>query len=98
MPCYQVQLVSVKFKIKHRRFLPTVAKELGFGYRETPRYVNIGTATVDLERETITATDKYSCNTIKRKYSEVALKEAARKSNWKLFNTQKQNEFVLQKF
>lgn len=98
MPCYTVELVSVKFKAKNKRFLPIVAKELGLSYSESNRYINIGTATIDLEKEKITSSSNTTNNVIKRKYSEVALKEVERKMKWKLFKGQKQNTYVFQKF
>ena len=98
MPCYTVQLISVRFKVKHLNLLERAAKELGMTYRQAKQFVNVGTITIDMERGTATARNQSSVNALKMKYSEVALKEAARKKNWKLFKTQKQNEFVLQKF
>ena len=98
MPCYQVQLVSVVFKVKHKSFLPLVAKELDMTYRESGRWVNIGTATIDLETGTITAYDQYACNVIKRKYSEVGIAKFAKQKGWKKFKTKQSNKFVLQKF
>ncbi len=98
MPCYSVQLISVKFKVKHLNLLERAAKELGMTYRQAKQFVNVGTITIDMERGTATARNQSSVNALKMKYSEVALKEAARKKNWKVFKTQKQNEFVLQKF
>ena len=98
MPCHTVQLISVKFKVKHLNLLERAAKELGMTYRQAKQFVNVGTITIDMERGTATARNQSSVNALKMKYSEVALKEAARKKNWKLFKTQKQNEFVLQKF
>ena len=98
MPCYQVQLVSVVFKVKHKDILPLIAKELDMAYRESGRWVNIGTTTIDLEAGTITAYDQYACNVVKRKYSEIAVKRAAQKMGWKNWKTKQQNKFVLQKF
>ena len=98
MPCYTVQLISVKFKVKHLNLLERAAKELGMTYARAGRWVNAGTIRIDLENNTAKAISQSSVNALKMKYSEVALKEAARKKNWNLFKTQKQNEFVLQKF
>ena len=98
MPCYTVQLVSVRFKVKHLNLLKKAAQELGLTYREANRYVNVGTVTIDMERGVAEARSQSSINALKVKYSEVALKEAARKKNWKLFKGQKQNTFVMQKF
>lgn len=98
MPCYTVQLVSVKFKVKHLNLLRRAAQELGLTYREANRYVNVGAITIDMERGEATARTQSSVNALKVKYSEVCLKEAARKKNWKLFKGQKQNTFVMQKF
>ncbi|MCK5140213.1 MAG: hypothetical protein KAQ85_10260 [Thermodesulfovibrionia bacterium] len=98
MPCYQVQYLSVKFKVKHLNLLKRAAEELQMTYRESKRFVNIGTVTIDLERGTAQARSQSSINAIKRQYSKVVLAEVARKKNWKLFKAQKQDEFVLQKY
>lgn len=101
MPCYEVRLVTVKFKVKHKNILEQAAKELQWAYRDAGRFVNVGTIQIDMERgEAVTSSyQQDAVNRLKVKYSEVALKTAARKKNWKLFKQpQKQNAYVLQKF
>ena len=88
MPCYQVQIVSVVFKVKHVSILQAAAKALGWAYSAAGRYVICGMVKVDMERG-IALSEGYggqdSINQLKVEYSRQAVKKAAmavKKKKW----------------
>lgn len=86
MPCYQVNLISVSFKVANVEYLKKALEALNYNYQFNGRSTcRIGDNIIlDLDSETITTsswnTDRV--NELKRKYSEVVIEEAARRHHW----------------
>jgi len=89
MPCYEVNLISVEFKVNNRKWLEAALKECGFTYWKTHSRGNViedvtfriklDTGVVEMDRNPNTA---YKVNQLKQAYTKQAVMEAARKHKW----------------
>lgn len=77
MPCYTIQLVSVKFKVKHKDILEAAAKQLGFTFRDYGQTVNAGSIQIDMERgeALIERYQTDALNKLKQAYTEQGLRK-----------------------
>ena len=90
MPCYQVQTVSVEFKVAHVDMLYKAAENLGYSWTKNENQIILTSAgsviAVDLTRGTAEARDQRLVNELKRAYSQQALKLAAKLGGWQNIN------------
>jgi hypothetical protein len=90
MPCYQVQTVSVAFKVAHVDLLEKAAKQLGYGYAKIGNSVTLSSPgaalKVDLGAGRCIAQDQQLVNELKRAYSQQAIKLAAKLGGWQVKN------------
>jgi len=88
MPCYQVQLMSVEFKVKNVDYLLKaleLAGYLRYQYDKDAQIVYVNSRMlIDLKNNHIEvpSTDQYYVNVLKRKYSEVVIADIAKKKKW----------------
>jgi hypothetical protein len=91
MPCYQVQTVSVEFKIAHADLLVKATTALGWavvGTQATRMVIcpkdSYSTMTIDLAtgKAIIELADQSRLNELKRAYSQQAIKLAANLNGW----------------
>lgn len=96
MPCYQVNLVEVSFKVRNREYLIQALADLNFNYVELGRAeIRIGDNIVlDLDKETVTARSNAldRVNQLKRKYSEIVVQTAAKRHHWAMAKAGKKIE------
>lgn len=89
MPCYEVRTVSVEFKVAHVDLLRKAVKDLGWRMEERGNDITVwstggyGVMTLDrrTDRMTMQPDQQGQCNTLKRAYSQQAIKLAAKLSN-----------------
>jgi|WetSurMetagenome_2_1015567.scaffolds.fasta_scaffold831374_2 hypothetical protein len=94
MPCYQVNLMSVEFKAENIGLLELAVKALGWTFNNDTAYnssivqVFDGRSWMKLRidgRESIVEKSKLPLvNKLKRKYSELAIMEAAKLKRWSI--------------
>ena len=92
MPCYQIQKVSVEFKATHIDLLEKAANDLKLSFIRSGAMVSVGgVIDIDLNKGTATFAQNYqgTVNSLKRSYSEQALKLAAKLGGWQI---QKKNQ------
>ena len=96
MPCYQMNLISVEFQVKHISILEAAAKALGWAYSQSGRYVVAGTVKIDMEagRAETSYRNQDAVNRLKQEYSLQAVTKATammKKRKWfvKKINRQK---------
>jgi len=86
MPCYEVRMISVKFKIGNASLLEQALKSLGLMHTVFPNRKLITTEgiSLDLESGKAIVLDGYQdrLNQIKQAYSREAVKVAAKKFAW----------------
>ena len=86
MPCYQINLVTVEFKVKHINLLEAAAKALGWSWSQGSgsKVVVAGTVRINMEQGTARV-DSYNSNSVNRlkvEYSRQAVLLAAKKQKW----------------
>ena len=96
MPCYQMNLVTVEFKVKHLSILENAAKALGWSWSQAGNTVVAGTVRINMESGTarVDSYNRDSVNRLKQEYSRQAVMKAAKmmkKTKWfvKEINRQK---------
>lgn len=87
MPCYEVRLMSVEFKIENRKLLDEAIKALGWRVIGTPteNYMRLsGGVVIDFTNGQATIQDyqQAKLNELKREYSKQAVKHATKKIGW----------------
>jgi len=97
MPCYQVNLVSQVFQVKHLDVLKKAAESLKWSFQQTGDIVYVGGMMIDLEKETIIGKDANRMNLLKRKYAEQGMRKYAKKFGWQV-QKEKENQYILAKF
>lgn len=105
MPCYQVVEVSVEFKVESVERLKKTLERLGHSFSvlgsQIKTFIGQKEFTFDLDREKLTFDNSFESkeviNQIKRKYSELALEEVAKKRRWILKN-KGENKFAFIKY
>lgn len=102
MPCYQVNLINVEFKIKNKQILLDVLKELNIEFLETTIGFNIyKRGFMESEINFITQTAKTnnanSLNKIKKRYAEKIIQQVAIKKKW-LFKKIGEGKIQLNKY
>jgi len=99
MPCYEVNLMNVQFKVENVELLLSSLKNSGQSvYRVGEDLVYIGSYTkINLREGTITGTDMKFINSIKRGYSKEVVKVAAKRNKW-ILQTKGESVFVAVKY
>lgn len=103
MPCYQINLINVKFKIKNKQILLDVLREEKVEYRKQFGKEIYGIAKrgfisgqINLESQTADIDNQNSLNIIKKKYAEKIIQQVAAKKKW-LFRKISENKIQLKK-
>jgi len=103
MPCYQIVLVSVKFKVGSADRLKKALERLGFRISENWGVLNAegpkGNFGFDLNQDKVDFERGLSSeiNEIKQEYSKVSLEEIAKKKKWFL-KEKGTNKFAMVKY
>ncbi len=104
MPCYEINLINVEFKIKNKEILLDVLKELNIEYRKYFDKEIYGIAKrgfisgqINLEAQTANIDNQNSLNTIKKTYAEKIIQQVAAKKKW-LFKKISENKIQLNKY
>jgi len=84
MPCYQVNLISVVFKIENIDLLAQAAKVLGWSFERNGDQVRVGNINVSLGLGKAFSVNQGSINQLKRQYSIQAVKLASKAKGWVL--------------
>ena len=102
MPCYQVNIVSLQLKLTSKERLVQALKELGYQVEVRNRVVfagdmtfNLDVGEVDMRGTSRNAVDRL--NRVNRKYSEIALREIAKKKRWS-FKMQEENKIRMVRY
>ena len=100
MPCWEVNTVSVEFKVKHKEILMTALKNLGYRPVEvTQNIISFNGITVDLDSglADLRANDQRRLNEVKQEYSKVIVTLVAKKRKWALKQQKEKNKFILRR-
>jgi len=98
MPCYQVNLVSVEFKVGNSQILLDMLERKQMSYVKDGNTIYItGGIRVNLEKQTIVAGSNYQANTIKRGYAEQVLMTVAKKKRW-AFKKKNDGKYQIRRF
>ena len=102
MPCWEVNLMSVEFKVKHIDLLKKAAESLNFkfNYNEQRNEALINGMEIRLntqEATNITSTGLRNLNKLKVAYSEQALMKAAKKKKW-IFKKKHKQQYAMIKY
>ena len=84
MPCYQVNLISVVFKVENIDLLAQAAKALGWRFNRSSDKVFAGPVTISLGLGKAFSTSQDAINRLKSQYSTQAVKFAAKAKGWVL--------------
>lgn len=107
MPCWEVNTMSVEFKARNFKLLQQALTELkisfscykderiSFRHQGNSYNINLKTQTVTFEGNNKAGWE--FVNKLKRTYSTVVVKEAAKKNKWSVRNL-KQNKFQLVRY
>lgn len=86
MPCWEINKILVDFKVNNIDLLEQAINNLNYNYVRSGRVIKIGNnITIDLDMGTVETRSTFSLERIdalKREYSELAVKEAAKKAKW----------------
>ncbi len=84
MPCYEVNLISIEFKVASKDNLLAALKNLALYPRERNDVIYFGNQreNINLSSGTIQAADTTTANQIKREYSKVTIEQIAKKKKW----------------
>lgn len=96
MPCWEVNLITVEFKAKNIDYLTAALKELNINFYQNKNIIRFGSTSINLDNQTIETNDINLSNQIKRKYSEIVIKEVAKKKKWIM--KMNQNKIQLKKY
>lgn len=102
MPCYEINLVSLELKLTSKDRLVQALKELGYRVKVNQNIVYANDMKFDLVQGRVTmrytgkaAVDRL--NRVNRKYSEIALREIAKKKRW-AFKMQEENKIRMVRY
>ena len=104
MPCYQMNLINVEFKIANVDFLIAALVNLKVKFTRLENKIRIDdnwneSIYIDLDKQTVEATRSQfdMINNIKREYSRTVLTEVAKKKRWIVKKLNNRN-FQIQKY
>jgi len=102
MPCYQINLVSLELKLTSKDRLVQALKEIGYRVEVRNDVVFAGDIKFDLARGNVTMEGSNRgavsrLNRVNRKYSEIALREIAKKKRW-AFKMQEENKIRMVRY
>lgn len=103
MPCYEVNLMSVKIEAADKTLLKQAAQSLGFLYSEQGNKVYVTVPAYGQAIEISNTTAKLpdymldSLNQLKQAYSQEVIEEAARQFNW-VVDEEEDNQLVLYRY
>jgi hypothetical protein len=84
MPCYEVNLISVQFKIENLEILKSAAALLSWNFAKYGNIVKVGPVNIYLSQSKAESSTQENINTLKRAYSQAAVKAAAKAKGWTL--------------
>lgn len=82
MVCWEINLVTVEFRVRNIDFLTTALQRLNIRFSIQNNIVYAGYTTINLNNQTIETTDYNMANKLKREYSKVVVEEIAKKKKW----------------
>lgn len=101
MPCYQVNLLTVKFNVKNIDLLIKTLKDLNLNPKYIANtniiYLNYSREKINLNNDTISIRNANLVNIIKKKYSENALEMLTKKKKW-ILNKKNKNQGELRRY
>lgn len=98
MPCYQINLIAVVFKVENIELLEKAAKSMGLTFQKvTDDFYRIGSMDYDVRAERIKTYNQSDVNRLKREYSKQVINKSAKKYSW-LMNKKSENKFQAVKY
>ena len=100
MACYEVRLITIEFKAKHKDLLIKALESLGWEYKEINKNKSLsilnGSFVIYLEKQTVMGRDYIApkINELKQQYSHEVLKKAASIKKWTMRKV-KENKYLL---
>ena len=84
MTCYQVNLISVTFKVENISIFEQAAKALGWAFQRNGNLIVAGRVMVNLSQGKAQSSSQEAINQLKRQYSVQAVKLASKAKGWVL--------------
>ena len=102
MPCYEINLIGVEFKLKNKKILFESLKELNVNFTEYKSEINIYKrgfieGRINLETQTAETNNMDYINKIKKLYSKKIIQQVATKKKW-IFKKISENKIQLNKY
>jgi len=107
MPCYEISLTTVEFKVKNLDLLEkAIADSLGWNYSIIAGSTGVCVInivgkgiTINLKDQTITCSDRQQdlVNRLKQQYSHEVIKQAAKKKRW-ILSSKEQNKYIARRY